>query len=246
MLQGLRQDPVADARGQTRVLDQRQELHRCDQSLLRVFPPDQGLEAEHLGRAHIDLGLVVEDELLLVQRFLDAANGHHPLLGAAAVLGVEEEVGVAASLLGAVHRMVGMAQQRVGVAVIDRVDRGAHAGRDLHGLLRRVDRIGQRDHAQHPLDRQLRLVERARTQQQHELVATQACGGIGPLLAAAQRAAQAAGKLRQQSVAGSVTIAVIHGLEAVQVEVADDQQVTIAIGRPHRIVQQLRQPRAVG
>jgi hypothetical protein len=63
VLQRLREHPVADARRQAGVLDQRQELHRRDQPLLRVVPAQQGLEAQHAAVAHVDLGLVVQHEL---------------------------------------------------------------------------------------------------------------------------------------------------------------------------------------
>ena len=164
VVERLRQHPIADARRQAGVLDQGQKLQRRDHPLLRVVPAQQGFEAEHAAAAHVHLGLVVEDELLLVQGLLHATDGHHALFGAAAVFGVEEQVAVAAGLLGAVHRMVGVAQQGVGIAAVDRVDRGAHARGDLHRVLRGIHHIGLRDHAQHAFDRQARFFQRAGAQ----------------------------------------------------------------------------------
>jgi hypothetical protein len=66
------------------------------------------------------------------------------------------------------------------------------------------------------------------------------------VVAAAQRAAQAGGQFGQQPVAGRVAEAVVDRLEAVQVQVAHDQQAAVAVGRAHGVVEQQRQPGAVG
>ena len=246
VLERLRQHPVADARRQPGVLDQRQELHRRDQAALRMVPAHQRFQAEHHAAAHVHLGLVVQRELRLVQRLVHAADRHHAFFVAPAVFRVEELTAVAAGLLGAVHRVVGMAQQRVGVAAVDRVDGRTHAGGDMHRLDVRVDRVGLGHHAQHALDRQARLLHRRRAQQQHELVAAQPPGRVGPQVVAAQRAAQPAGQLDQQPVAGRMSELIVHRLEAVQIQVTHRQQVTAAVGRGDGLGQHLHQPRAVG
>ena len=246
MLECARQHPVAHARRQPGVFDQRQKLHRRHQPLLRVFPAQQRLEAVYAAGAHVHLGLVVQHELLHVQRFLDAADSHHALFGAAAVFSVEEQVAVAPSLLRPVHGMVGVAHQGVGVAVVDGVDGGAHAGGDLHRVLCGVDEVGQRHHSQHALDGHARFFQRASAQQQHKFVAAQPRGRVFPVFALAQCAAQAAGQLGQQAVAGGVPEAVVHRLETVQVQVAHHQQVAVAVGGVHGFVQQVRQQRTVG
>ena len=206
--------------------------------MLRMLPAQQRLKAVHVPRSHVDLGLVVQQELLLVQGFLDAAYGQRAFFGAAAVLGVEEQVAIATGLLGAVHGVVGVAQQGVGVAAVNGVDRGAHAGGDLHGVLQGVHHIGLRHHAQHPFYGQACLFKRARAQQHHKLVAAQASSRVGPVFTAAQRTSQPAGQFSQQPVARSVPEAVIDRLEAVEVQVAHHQQVAVAVGRAHGIHQQ--------
>ena len=246
VVQRLRQHPVAHVRRQPGVLDQRQELHRRDQALLRVFPAQQGLETEHATAAHVHLGLVMQHELLQVQRLLHAANGHHAFFSAPPVLGVEEQVTVAAGLLGAVHGVVGVAQQGVGVAAVHRIDGGPHAGGHLHLVLTGLDHVGQRHHPQHALDRHAGFIQRARPQQQHEFVATQPRRRIFPMLAAAQRAAQPACQFRQQTVAGGVPVVVVDRLEAVQVQAANHQQVAVPVCGQQGFVQQNRKPGAVG
>ncbi len=211
----------------------------------RVVPAQQRLHAEDDAAAHVHLRLVVQHELVVVERLLHAADRHHPFFGAAAVLGVEDEVAVAARLLGAIHRVVGVAQQRVRVAAVQRVDGGADAGRDLYRVGRRVDGIGHGDHAQHALDGQAGLLQGARAKQEHELVAAEAGRHVRPRAAAAQRAAQALREFHEQAVARGMAVAVVDGLEVVEVEVAHGQQVTLALGGRHGLRQELGHAHAV-
>ena len=106
-------------------------------------------------------------------------------------------------------------------------------------------RVRLRDHAQHALHRQPRFFHRVGAQQQHELVATQARGHVGPGGVRAQRAAQARGQLDQHAIAGGAAVALVDVLEVVEVDVADREQVALAFAGGQRFAEQLRQPRAV-
>ena len=142
--------------------------------------------------------------------------------------------------------MVGMAQQGVGIGLVDRVDGGADARGDDERPRADTQRIRLRDIAHHPLDGMPALFERRGAQQQHELVAAQARHRIVAACPMAQRAAQPLGQLGQQPVAGLVAEAVVDRLEMVEVEIADRQQETFALARLHRLAQHARKPRAVG
>ena len=139
-----------------------------------MLPAQQRLDSHHLALPHVDLRLVVKDELVGVERLLNAPHCLEMLLGAAVVLGIEEEVAVAPRLLRAVHRMVGMAQQRVGVCLVDRVHRGADAGGDGHRTAGHAEAVRHRHVAHDALHGMASFLERGSAQQQHELVAAQA------------------------------------------------------------------------
>ena len=105
-----------------------------DQSLLRMIPADQGLEAADLVARQIDHRLVVELEFAgrqrLAQILLHDAAGLHLQVHR----GLEEAESAAAVAFGAVQREVGVAQQLVGGQAVARADRDADAGAD-HGLM---------------------------------------------------------------------------------------------------------------
>jgi hypothetical protein len=124
------QHPIAHAGAECCVLDQGQELRRRDHAMLRVAPAQQSLEAQDDAGAHVDLGLVIERELFGLKGRLHAAERLEVCFCAAVVLGVEEQEAIAPGLLGPIHRVVGMAQQGVGVGMVDRVDGRANAGGD--------------------------------------------------------------------------------------------------------------------
>ena len=168
------------------------------------------------------------------------------LLGAPVVLGVEEQVAVAAGLLGAVHRVVGVAQQRVGIGLVDRVHGGADARGDGDRAGADAEAVGHGDVAHDALDRVAAFLQRGGAQQQHELIAAEPRHRIVAAGPVAQRAAQALGQVDQQAVAGFVSEAVVDRLEVVEVEVADRQQEAFALAGAHGVAQQLREAGAVG
>ncbi len=115
------------------------------------MPAEQGFETEHLA---IDLGL----RLVMQRQFVMGDRRAQIMLQRVAFsqmpvhLGVEEPHHMAAVGLGAVERRIGIGDQRVGVARIRGIDRGADAEADrdrlpphLEGLGHRVEQaLGQR------------------------------------------------------------------------------------------------------
>ncbi len=108
-------DPAADRLDQAAVLGDRDELGRVEQAALGVLPADQRLEAGDLAGAQVDHRLVVEGELLAVERVPQLPFDLQPAHRAGPHLGVEEDAAGAAALLGPVHRRVGVADQQLGV-----------------------------------------------------------------------------------------------------------------------------------
>ena len=95
-----------------------------------MLPADQGLGTDDPAASHIDLGLVMQDELLLFQRQADAFHAFVAAPDAAVLCRIEEVQTVLARQLGLVHGLVGLAQQLIGVDVLLRlrVEGDAHAG----------------------------------------------------------------------------------------------------------------------
>ena len=59
--------PVADGKDQARLLGQGNEIHGRDKAALRMPPANEGLQADDAARGELDLGLVVQDKLVLLE-----------------------------------------------------------------------------------------------------------------------------------------------------------------------------------
>ncbi|MNG19634.1 hypothetical protein D3C84_1038140 [compost metagenome] len=79
---------------------------------------------------------------------------------------------IAPTLLGQVHRLIGVTQQGFGIFVVVREQRDANAGKHIDVLA--MERVRRRNCPQHPVQRgpQLRQIMHV-AQHQDELVATQ-------------------------------------------------------------------------
>ena len=225
LARGLLQHHRADRADQAGLLAQADEHIRRDQAAARMAPAHQRLGAHQTAAADLHPRLVVHLELVALDGHpqilleLDALAGQtHQLRG-------EPAHAVAAGLLGAVERQVGIAQQRVDVMAVAREAADAHRGRDLH--LQPTDHHGaaqlglQPAHqlAGAPLD-----VAVAVRHQHQELVAAQPCDQV----VGVQRGIQALRDLHQQPVADVMAERVVDRLEAVQVD--EDQRRLAAAG----------------
>ena len=119
-----------------------QESGRRQDTTLRVLPPDQGLGTDECTRAHVDLGLVIQHELLQVEGIADLFEALAMALGCRIMGQVEQMPAVAPRLLGKVHGLVGMAHQQVGIDAILGVDRHADAGRHPQCAITHHHRFG--------------------------------------------------------------------------------------------------------
>ena len=182
-------------------------------------PAHQRLEAGDLAAAQGDQRLVVERQLVALERLAQLALDLEPAQRPGPHLGVEELAAGAAAFLGPVHRRVGVADQQVGV---DRLagrgpgDGDADAGGDE--VLDAVDRVGLGEGGGDAVgDRHRLVLVGEAVDEDAELVAAEA----GDDVAGAQVGAQPRRDRAQQLVAGVVAEAVVDQLEVVEVEEED-------------------------
>ena len=105
----LAEHPAADRHDQSGLFGERDELERLHDAALRVDPADQGLDARDPSRLELDHGLVVQDELVVLERTLQVGLQLEAAQRGVVHLGLEHLVATLALLLRHVHRDVGVA-----------------------------------------------------------------------------------------------------------------------------------------
>ena len=108
------QRPGSERDDQSGLLGQRDELHRRNESPLRVLPTDQRLEPEQCAGVERDHRLVVDAHLAPLDGAVERIAGAQVVDRAVMRAGVEQLGPVASEILGAVHRRVSVAQQCLG------------------------------------------------------------------------------------------------------------------------------------
>ena len=177
-------------------------------------PADERLDGEDLAGAHVDLRLVVQHELAALEG--DPHRVDAPVARAVPLVGVdvEEVVAVLAGQLGPVDRLLGLAQQLLGVDPgALRVDRRADAAGDRQP--------GARD-GQRLLDERAQLLEalldvgawRVVAEHHRELVTVDAADAS----AVVDEAEQPVGHGHERLVAGGATVHIVERGEGVEVE----------------------------
>src|SRR5437763_5847713 len=210
---GFKQHPFADVIEQAAFIGDRDEIVGRHQAALRMPPADQGFRTVDPTARGVDLRLVVQFELPAAQRLMQVALEFDALLRHRAhSFGIALHV-IAASFLGAVHGGVGARDQGVYGRSIAREERDADTGGDVD-----VDAV-QPHRGFHLLDRPFADLDRFRLrhgspEQDHELIASQACGGIH----GANRVTEALRDLAQQFIARPVPEGVVDELESVEVD----------------------------
>ena len=178
---------------------------------LGVLPAHERLDADHAAAAERDLGLEVQDELVVVEGVAQLAQELEPL-GRVGVARGRVGLDVRARALGLVHRHVGVAQERRDVLAVVGLQRDADRGAELDGDAADVEREGQG-----AVQARGHLADGAAVRhdgQDRELVAAEA----GQDVVAAQQMAQARGDVDEQAIALLVAHRVVDLLEAVEVD----------------------------
>ena len=221
------QHPLADVEDQVGLLGERNELRGRNVAVARQAPAQQRLGADDAPVAQVHLGLVVDHQLVALQRAAQLALEHQPLDRRGVHLrGVEGE-GIAAVLLGVVHRRIGVADQVDDVLRIARAEGDADAGGEEHLVLVQLERAA--DLGEHRA-RQLRDraavvgVRRQAVHEQRELIA----GEAPDHRVLGHRARQALGQHLQHAIAGAVAEGVVDLLEAIHVQVQRGHHLAVA------------------
>jgi len=232
---GLLQRPQPDRHDEPALLRDRDEFRGRDHPLL-VVPAQQRLRAEEAPGLERDDGLEVQHEFMAFQGAPQLQLQLRVPLGARGHV-VREALEVVAPLaLGVVHGEIGVAQQRVGVLVVHRIDRQADARREVELVARHLGALGHR--CEQAL-RDLRdFVEVGHALEQHgELVVAQSRQGID----AAQARLQAARRLGEDEVAHRLPERVVDLLEIVEVEDHHREQAPAAVGARDGMIQPVGQ-----
>ena len=201
------------------LADQPAILGKADEAVgrhgttLRMGPAHERLEADHPAAADLDLRLVDEVQLGRIDGPAQIVLEANPLGRIAVQDAVEEAERVAPLRLCPIERHVGMAEQRVSILGIDRIEADPQARG--HPQLVPVD-VHRRFEAAHDLARRDgRVVHPAQPAQDHdELVATHPRDRV--LLP--HGAPQPLAELHQERVAHGVAEAVVDRLEPVDIE----------------------------
>jgi hypothetical protein len=221
--QHLLQEPFAHRDDEAGLLEQRDELLRADHATRRILPAQQRLDADQASGPQRHDRLVVDRELRLLQRVLEAAIGVGRRQHVPRGLVVEHD-GTHARLLGLVQGDVGVLEH-VGVAL--RVLR-AHSGPDVCVEAERatvaLDGLG--DRAEEPRGDGLgRLGGRHVGAEHHEGVAAVADDHVD----LAQRGGHAPHHVDQHLVAHLVAEAGVDLSEAVEVHEQDGEAAAAAV-----------------
>jgi hypothetical protein len=116
--------PLAERYDEPRLFCDRYEYFRGLWLFLGVLPAQQGLHASDTSGGELDLRLVMKRETVFGEGLAQALlKGLTVTRGAIQGL-LEQRPAIAPLALGLVHGKVGMAQQRLRVALIERVGRG--------------------------------------------------------------------------------------------------------------------------
>ena len=195
------------------MLGKGDEAHGGHHAAGGVGPSHQGLGADGLAGAQVDLGLQEDAQLVGVDRLAQLAQqGQGLFTGRVQARVVDDHAGLLA--FGHVHGDFGAAEQQVGVVAMIGGAGHADARAQVHGVV--VEGEGRLERAQDALGERDRLVGAGVGQQHGEFVAAQAgefCAGV-----ALNLGAQAPGHGLQQAVAKAVAQHVVDVLEAVHVQ----------------------------
>ena len=192
--------------------------------MLRVLPAHERLDPGHAAVLDRDLRLVVQDELVRLERMPQLAEALQPV-GRVGIARRVVDAHARVLALGLVHRDVRALDERGDVGPVVRAERDADAraelDRDAADDERALERAGE---PQRELDGRAAVGQPA--QQHRELVAAEPRERV----AAPQRAAQPFGDVAQEPVAVVVAERVVDLLEPVEV---DQQQADRPAAHPH-------------
>ena len=207
----------------------------------RMPPAHQRLVAGEPAAAEIELRLIVEIKLVLAQRVAEIVLQPAPFLQGRVHGRLEEAESVAAVLLGAIEREVGVLEQRVGGLTVERADGDADAGRGRH--LVAVDMIGLAERGADASRKPHGVFRRSEVLgDDGELVAAKTADQVD----VAHALLEPCRDLLEQCIAGGMAERIVHVLEAVEIEPEHGHQLTMPLGPRHGAVEMLAELKPVG
>ena len=220
------------------LLGEGEEFAGKHQSETRVRPSDECLDADDLTTSQLDLGLVVEHELVVLDRVLEFAEHEQPRLPRPRRFA---QLDRPARDLRFVHRLVRMLQQTVDVVAVVGVDRESGADPDLERDTRNrqralelaLDLVDRRTRGRHVLDV---------TEQHRELVTAEPSRDVD----AATGATETCRDLLQHPVADEMTQLVVDRLETVEIQDGDREGVALAVRTVVRVANLVEELASVG
>ncbi len=237
---GLAQHPATQPDDEAGLLRQRHEVLRQQVPESGVVPPHQRLEAEDLAGLHVHHRLVVQDQLLALDRGAKRRLHLEALAHVSHHAGFVRGEAALALPLGGVHREVGVPEQVVG-GFLPGGGRDPEAGRHVNFVVAEVEGgvhgLGQ------PLDQHRGpLVAPHVLDQDAELVPAEPRHGVrGPT--AGQEPLR---RGDEQPVALGVAKAVVHLLEVVEVEEQHRDVPALPARERQRVADPVAEERAVG
>ena len=234
-------DPVADRDNQPGLLGRGNEGIGRDQTPLGMEPANERLDRDDTPGLEVDLGLIVEAQLIPAQRQLKLLLDREEVERARVHQGVEQLRASPAPLLGGVQREVGVAQHQLRRRGRQPV---ADADADAGGLLEPVSFVDERrgERGANTLGNPSRLVFACVLAEDRELVAAEARNRVlGP-----GRTGQPPCHLDEDGVAGQVAEPVVGQLEVVEVEEQHAELARAAPGPQERVAQAVEEQGPVG
>ena len=138
------QHPAPERDDQAALLGDRHELAREHDALARMAPAHEPLDGDDAALVEVHERLVVELELVALERLAQVLLELEALDRAPAQRGVEELVARSAVVAGARHRDVGVVDERLGAVALAVGDGDADAGVDEDGMVAEHDRRDER------------------------------------------------------------------------------------------------------
>ena len=135
--------PTTDRNDQAGFFRKRNEFARRQHGSILMAPAQQRLDAGDLAGDQIDLGLIVQQELVALQRVTEVRLHREPLDGLGPAIAGEKPETILAVALDEVHRHVGVAGQRLDVGAVERIDRHSDRSGDMTFVTVELDGLAQ-------------------------------------------------------------------------------------------------------
>ncbi len=235
----LAQHPFADLQDLAALFGNRDEVGRRHHAEFGMLPAQQRFGADDAAILEADLGLVVQFQLIALERTAQRIFQLQRMHGAGLHFGSEKAVTVAPALFGAVHRGVGPLRQRVEIVAVAGIHRNPDRGRDGQLILLDVVRLLRR------FEQFFRDMGGAAGigigQHQDEFIAAQTRYRV----LFAHHQVQASGQRDQQFVADAVAQRVVDVLEVIEIEENQRQRLMAALRAAERVADAVLEQAAV-